>query len=200
MTGLTPRGKISPMFVAFCDLIGGEIMKLTIYYENLKEELDVNTDEMWSCLGLTTDKELSEEEREKMIQDKVDKEWNRNEYNNWHRFDRHRANVFNPTESKLCEVMDIFPDIKEAEKIRKYEEYKDVCRNIREILKGRNDWADIVIAIALDGYSVTEYARYVGSSRKAISKKYNKALNLLKKFYKGFRNDLSRGLYTGGVI
>lgn len=162
-------------------------MKLTIFYENLREELEVDTNEMWSCLKLTSDKELTEEEREKMIQDKVDKEWNKPDLNNWLKFNRHRGRDVRKEEltenDETKDEMDLFPDMKKNSYEKEFE-YVEICKKIKKILKNYKDWADIVIAVALDGYSVAAYAEKVGSSRKAISKKYNKAIKVLKEFYK----------------
>ena len=112
-------------------------MKLKIYYENHSQFLEVDTDEMWSCLGFE-DTNVSNEEKEKLIQDKGDKEWNLDEYNNWRNFNKHIGIV--KKKEKLIEndegidVMDLFPDMSILNSYEKEQEYVKTCKKIRKIL------------------------------------------------------------------
>lgn len=66
-------------------------MKLKIRYENEMQilELDsVATEQLWVSLSLEGEG-LSQEEREQRIQEAFDEQYNRPEYNIWHRETRH---------------------------------------------------------------------------------------------------------------
>lgn len=67
-------------------------MKLKIRYENEYQFLELDsaaTEELWVSLSLEEGEELSQEEREQRIQEAFDEQYNRPEYNVWHRETRH---------------------------------------------------------------------------------------------------------------
>ena len=68
-------------------------MKIKVRYENAYQTLEVDTEEMWVSLSLESDKDLTQEEKESFIQDAFEEKFNKPEYNNWHKFDRHRGNL-----------------------------------------------------------------------------------------------------------
>ena len=68
-------------------------MKIRVRYENEYQTLEVDTEEMWVGLSLQCDKELKQEEKEAFIQETFENQFNKSEYNNWHKFDRHRGNL-----------------------------------------------------------------------------------------------------------
>ena len=61
-------------------------------------------------------------------------------------------------------------------------EYEECCETLRSFLKPAV--ADMVIAIALDGYTVGEYAAEIGDDANNVSHRYRRAINKLKKFLK----------------
>ena len=64
--------------------------------------------------------------------------------------------------------------------------YEDACRNIRTILSGKPQWADAVIAIRLDAWSVNEYAERLGiKDASVISHWLKRAEKKLKESYPG---------------
>ena len=69
-------------------------MKLKIRYENEFQTIELDakaTDEMWVSLSLDCDDNMTQEEKEQAIQNAWDKQYNRPDYNNWHKFNRHRG-------------------------------------------------------------------------------------------------------------
>ena len=64
-------------------------MKIKIRYNNEFQKLEVDRDEMWVSLSLGSTEGLTHNEMENRSQDKFDEMFNRPEYNNWHRHDRH---------------------------------------------------------------------------------------------------------------
>ena len=68
-------------------------MKLKVRYDESVQTIDLDTkaaQEMWLSLGFE-DEETEQEEKERRIQEAFDEQFNRPEYNNWHKFDRHRG-------------------------------------------------------------------------------------------------------------
>lgn len=68
-------------------------MKLKIRYENAYQTIEVSEadkDKLWISLSLEGEG-LTSEEQEKKIQQAFEERFNRPEYNNWHKFDRHRG-------------------------------------------------------------------------------------------------------------
>ena len=66
-------------------------MKLKIRYENGYQEVDLDieaTKQMWVSLSLEGE-ELSQEEKESRIQEAFEEQYNKPEYNNWHKETRH---------------------------------------------------------------------------------------------------------------
>ena len=60
-------------------------------------------------------------------------------------------------------------------------EYEECCETLRSLLKPAV--ADMVIAIALDGYTVGEYAASIDEDANNVSHRYRRAINKLKKVF-----------------
>ena len=68
-------------------------MILSIRYENKLQTIELNekeTEEMWVSLSLEGD-QLPKKDKERLIQDAFNEEYNKPEYNNWHKVDRHKG-------------------------------------------------------------------------------------------------------------
>ena len=68
-------------------------MKLKIRYENEYQTITLDaetTEELWVSLSLEGEG-LSQDEREKLIQEEWEKQFNRPDYNCWHKFWRHHG-------------------------------------------------------------------------------------------------------------
>lgn len=161
-------------------------MKLKIRYEQKYEIVEVNSEEMWVSLSLEGGEDLTQEEKETLIQDTFEDRFNKPEYNNWHKFDRHRGMPKKPfrkddeAEDKI-DHMDYFPDNSDEEAREKQAEYEYICGIIRKNLKEKQ--AELLIAIVMDGISVTEYARREGVTVGAISHRMETAMKNFKKVF-----------------
>ena len=113
-----------------------------------------------------------------MIQDKVNKEWNNPDYNNWLKFNKHRT--FIDGEKALEKIADLYG----AEQAFKNLDYKETCKKLYEVFGKHKEWAELVIKIALDGYKTIDVAKEKGVTREVISHKYRRAINFLKNVYK----------------
>lgn len=170
-----------------------ETMKLKIRYENEFQTIELDakaTEEMWVSLSLGCDEDITQEEKEKLIQDAWNEQYNKPEYNNWHKFDRHRGfskakpndetdeiDSFEPLMSEVKDSSIFCKD--EHSRINKYE-YEALTELLHKILKSEN--AEMVIAIAVKGYSDSEYASMIGDSANNVSHRYRRALRKLKKY------------------
>ena len=78
--------------------------------------------------------------------------------------------------------MDTFADdSQEAERNRLYE-YEDICQWIHKALGKKKDWADMFIAVRIDGIPIREYARSIDADENNISQKLKRAEKKLKEF------------------
>lgn len=171
-------------------------MRLSIRYENQFQDFELNeeeTQEMWVSLSLE-DNELTKSEKEQLIQKKFDEEFNRPEYNIWHRETRHlttpkkRFNAdgdeYDISEPLIKEVADdrIF---RKDEIERAYQvEYEDVCQWIRKTLGKKQDWADMFIAVRIDEIPIREYASSIGADENNITQKLKRATKKLEQEFK----------------
>ncbi len=166
----------------------GQRMKIKVRYENEYQTLEVDTEEMWVKLSLESDKYITQKEKEVLIQDAFDEQFNKPEYNNWHKFDRHRGNLKrqfrkdDETEDE-SDGMETVPDYSdEINRTSRYE-YEDVCQRIRQALGKKQDWADMFIAVRIDGMPVKDYALFCGDSENNITQKLKRAEKKLRVFF-----------------
>lgn len=153
-------------------------MKISVIYDNRRQILEVETSELIGWLNIDVEPNLSDEVLQKIVQEKIDKEFNRPEYNNWHKFDRHRgmpkrAYRRDDEEEDETDVMDTFGDsTQESERNNRYE-YDALCQLIHNSLK--LSYADVLIAICLDSKTPEEYAAEIGETRDAVYKRLQRA-------------------------
>lgn len=170
-------------------------MRLSVRYDNKFKIIELNekeTEEMWISLSLESD-ELPNSDKERLIQDAFNEIFNKPEYNNWHKFDRHKGySIAKPNADGLeCDTSE--PLIKEVaddrvfrkdELERAYQnEYEDVCQWIRTVLGKKQDWADMFIAVRIDGVPIKEYAQICGDSENNITQKLKRVEKKLQVFF-----------------
>ena len=61
------------------------------------------------------------------------------------------------------------------------DDYEGVCKWIRTALGKKQDWADMFIAVRIDGMSIREYASSIGVSENNITQKLKRATQKLRK-------------------
>lgn len=153
-------------------------MKLKIRYEKKYETVEVNSEEMWVCLSLEGGKDLTQEEKENLIQDAFEEQFNKPEYNNWHKFDRHRGNLkrqFRKDDEVAVDSdgMDTVADNSQEEKLNRQYEYEDLCQKLRDVLKP--EFAEVIIAVCLEDKTPEEYAAEIGEKRDTVYKRLQRA-------------------------
>lgn len=170
-------------------------MKLKIRYENEFQTIELDakaTEQMWVTLSIESDSDVTQEEKEQLIQEEWDKQYNRPEYNIYHRETRHidptpKRKKMNGRASYICaeeddksfDIMDYLNTYDPTEDYEKDFEYEACCERIRAAVKPKQ--ADMLIAIILDGMTVAEYAEKIGDEPNNVSHRYRRAINKLKK-------------------
>lgn len=167
-------------------------MILKIRYENEFQTIELDTEaasQLWISLSLEGE-DLSEEEREQRIQDAFDDQFNKPEYNQYHRETRHidpnpkrkrmdgkRGYIQCDQEDTAFDIMDYL--LTESEP----DNYEETCLLIRKVLAKKPAWADALIAVRLDGETIREYAGRIGASENNISQKLKRAEKKMKEFF-----------------
>ena len=161
-------------------------MKLEVRYDNTVQTIDLDaaaTEALWVSLSLDGEG-LSQSEREKMIQDEWNEQYNKPDYNNWHKFWRHHGDSkaqpgkddaedeMDTSEPLMKEVMDdrVFrqDEIKRDER----ESYEDICQWVRKVLIKKPHLAEAFISVRLDEMSVNDYAASIGVSDASVVSKW----------------------------
>lgn len=106
-------------------------MKIKMRYDNTYQTLEVDTDEMWVSLSLESGASFTQEEKEQLIQNEVEERYNKPEYNNWHKMDRHRGDPKRPfrkddDEADNSDGLDLVPDYSDEERRERKEDYDAV--------------------------------------------------------------------------
>lgn len=173
-------------------------MKLEVRYDNTVQTINLDaeaTEQLWISLSLEGEG-LTQAQREKMIQDEWNEKYNKPEYNNWRKFDRHRGyskaqpgkddseDDVDTSEPLMSEVADdrIFCQ-DEIERDRR-EDHEAVCEWVRKVLANKPNWADAFIAVRIDGTSVNDHAAAIGvKDARIVSKWLARADKKLKENY-----------------
>lgn len=172
-------------------------MKLKIRYENQYQTIDLDLEAMngmWVSLGIDEDQAgLTEEEQAKRIQDAFDDQYNKPEYNAWHKWDRHidpnpkarrmdgrRGYIQADPDDDDFDVLDYLAVTHED---HSHLDYEEVCTWIRNALVKKPEWADAFIAVRIDKMPIRDYAAQKGEPENSITQKLKRAAEKLKKFY-----------------
>ena len=184
-------------------------MKIKIRYE--KEfttfELDLPEIKGWLNIDLLPDE--SEEEFEKRAQEKIDKEYNRPEYNVMHKQERHKGFAISSKdedgeetgdfEPSMGEVFDPSIFLKDEITRNRQETYEAIKEFVYSVLK--SEVADLFMAVRIDGVSINENAESmlsrdafetVDEYTKAVSRLANSITQKLKRANKNLEKSFSK--------
>lgn len=180
-------------------------MNLKIQYEDKYQDITLNNkdfEDTWISvdLAIVKDEELKPEvkeeislkgkeslpmdEREVLLQKAWKVIFNRPDYNNWHTFRRHtgysreEGDNGEPSRLRVFHESSVF---NVEEELETEENYNEICRQIRECLKP--EWAELFIAVHIDGESIRDYAASIGGSENNLTKKLERAEKKLKKIF-----------------
>ena len=173
-------------------------MKLKVRYENEFQIINLDekaTKDLWVSLSLDCDKDMTQEEMEKIIQDAWDEEFNKPEYNIYHRETRHLGNAKFRNHDGVVEVNTEEAIMRQAKDQLVYtanmDELEDRLENEYQS-KSYGDWlqsvlnpkqVDMVVAIVLEGKTVAEYAALIGDNPNNVSHRFRRVLKKLKKVF-----------------
>ena len=187
-------------------------MKIKIRYEKEFTTFELNLSDIKGWLNIDLQPDESEEEFAKRAQEKVDKEYNRPEYNVMHKQERHKGFVVSTKdedgeetgdfEPSMSEVVDPFIFLKDEIERNKKDSYEAVKEFVYSVLKP--DVADLFMAVRIDGTpinekaesmlspdafeTVDEYYKTVSRLANSITQKLKRANKKLeKKFFKSVR-------------
>lgn len=173
-------------------------MKIRIRYENEMRSIELDVEEVrgkWLSIDLEDD--LSEDELQRRVQEAVDKQYNRPEYNVWHRETRHidatpkrkrmdgrKGYIQSDPDDSAFDIMDYLLTTSDEETHDQNFESQEVCAWIRNVLAKKPKWAEAFIAVRLDGMSVNDYAASIGvKDASVVSKWLARAAKKLKEKY-----------------
>ena len=143
-------------------------MELKVRYDNGYQTIsldDAATENLWVILSVE-DEALGKDE--KSIQEAFEELFNRPDYNNFHKLERHKD--YNTDVSGEYVMSSSYNPYEEMET---EENYNEICRQIRECLKP--EWAELFIAVHIDGESIRDYADRIGESENNLTKKLERA-------------------------
>ena len=169
-------------------------MKIRVIYENRYQYLELDTaaaDQLWVSLSLGSSAGLTDEEKRKQLQSAFDAQFNRPDYNNRHQLDRHRGESKAKSEDGVderdaCEPLmsEVIDDrVFRKDEIMREQRWEDeeIRARIRAALK--SDYAEMIIAIHLDGMSCIEYAASIGQKANTVNHRLQRAEKKLREIF-----------------
>ncbi len=147
-------------------------MTIIMRYENTFKSFDITNEEagVWAKnLGISDYDTFSDKQTQ--LQEKVDELFNKPEYNNMHKFYRHKGYIPDYLRDSITEYDNTLTlSIKHCT-LRNY---------LRRHFAKRPHYADTLISCYLDDVSIDAYATHTHRDRTTISRRCQKALKLLK--------------------
>lgn len=170
------------------EIKGVNLMKFKIRYDNKFQELDLSVEDASQWVNVSIGDELTEEEIQQLIQERIDAVYNMPEYNEWHRENRHiggnehiKATVdrINHKRGESYNLDALYADnSQEEERERRYQD--EAIRGwLTESLKPKD--AALAIAIISDRMSIQEYAAAIGDKANNVSHRWNRLKRKLAK-------------------
>lgn len=139
-------------------------------YDTQEVEMEIEVSELTGWLSIEIAEEESEEELQKRIQAKIDEDYNRPDYNNWHRHNRHigyskakyddeETATGHFQEPLMEEVKDKSLFYKEQLAYEKAEMYTQCSDLIRKACGKKQDVAEAFIKVTLEDYTIREWTK-----------------------------------------
>ena len=177
-------------------------MKIRIRYDNEMTTIDVPEEEFSVMVRLDYEERLAQSDDPASVsprtpQEIMDERFNRPDYNNWHKLWRHiddkavppkldhKARYLARPDDGDCPALytlDDFPDTAEPAAQEARDKDEEMRAMIRKTLKPA--YADMVIAIHLDGTKIVEYAAQIGDLPNNVSHRLRRAEKKLKEIFK----------------
>lgn len=166
-------------------------MKIRIRYDNQMTTIDVPEEDFTLMIQADYDERRAAADDPAAVcprspQEIIEERFNRPDYNCWHRHWRHTDDNAIPRrlDHKIGFIgdrpddagshgershfdIDAFPDIAGQREADHRDSYQEQCAMLRRVLKP--DYAEMIIAIHLDGLSLIEYAAMIGDKPNNVS-------------------------------
>jgi hypothetical protein len=154
----------------------------------LEFDLDIQEASQW--VNVSIGDEMTEKEIQDLIQECIDEEYNKPEYNEWHRENRHIGGNkhIQATVDRIMHrrghgynLESVYADnSQEEERERKYQD--EAIRGwLEESLKPKE--SALAIALILDDMTVQEYAASIGDKANNVSHRWNRLKRKIKKLF-----------------
>ena len=171
-------------------------MKIRLRYDNQYQELEVSRDEAANWLNIEITPDMSDAEAERLANEQAEIQYNRTEYNSWHKFWRHtdpdaRPKRMDGTRGKAVSAedgedsfagnMDMFGSNASNEERDHRIHEREVREEIRRKMKP--DQAELIIAVILDKVPKQEYAAWIGIKPDALSHRLDTAKRNYRKIF-----------------
>lgn len=177
-------------------------MKIQIRYDNHLTTIDVPEEDFTLMIQLDYEQRLADSKdpasvKPRSPQEIMDERFNRPDYNNWHRHWRHtdgkpvpkirgtRLPLVDDADEREEEhhfTMDEFPDTAAIEKQKRNEKDLEIRSWIQRKLKP--DYAEMLIAIHVDGMSVNDYAARIRDNPNNVSHRLKRAEKNLREIWR----------------
>ena len=177
-------------------------MKIRIRYETQITTIDVPEEDFTVMVQMDYEDRCAKAEDPASVQRRtpqeiMDERFNRPDYNNWHTHNRHwdadatPPSVFGGKQYLSADLeeeaeqhhftMDEFPDLAALQAQKTQERDQELRTWIRKHLKP--DYAEMLIAIHMDGMSVTNYAAQIGETRTTVSHRLQRAKKIFEEIF-----------------
>lgn len=170
-------------------------MKIVLRYEEIEQTIEIDDKDLDDfCISLSVDSDSDTSNKEKLIQEAIDDEFNRPEYNNYHKETRHiglsKLALRNKGDDEwqdepiMSEVVDSRIFTKYQDIYEREEDYKELYNKLHTILGIKNNWIEAIMAVRVDGMSVNDYAASIGlKDASIVSKWLTRAERKLRAYY-----------------
>ena len=180
----------------------GHIMKIRLRYDNQTTYIDVPEEDFTLMIKTDYDERCAAADDPSTVsprspQEIIEEHFNRPDYNNWRRHWRHTEDNAIPRrlDHKVGFIghrpddlgvngershfdIDAFPDTAGLNAVDWHDSYQEQCAMLRRVLKP--SYAETIIAIHLDGFSLNEYADMTGDNPNNVSHRLKRAEKKLK--------------------
>ena len=173
-------------------------MKIPFRYDKEYQTIEIDIEDMeklWVSLNLEPAENLSMEEKEKRLMEAVEDQFNRPEYNSWHRSDRNSVQMSvltkNSNDPNLDDALAVrargdqgyCTDEDEIRKFEDEEQFKDDCRWVRDVFRSKPHLAEMLIAIRMRCVLIKDYAESIGVDENTVGHRLARVEKKLKKLY-----------------
>ena len=166
-------------------------MKVVIRYETERVTFNLSDEEarqMGCCVNIDLES-IPEDERQSKLQEACDEQFNRPDYNNWHKFWRHQGESKAQPDDESEELESSEPlmsEVADDRIFRKDEierDQKDMDEANRQFIRSvlKPEIAEIFIATKYEGMKIRDYAKKIAKSEDEIERLENNLTQKLKR-------------------